>query len=99
MLTLDPLTWKWDFQRLPEEVKLAWLGQRHYGHISRLTQDLYNFRPIQGSGPNLILTVPELVTQLESLPIPTPYTIPKPIARQPAADPLDLSKLTISLDI
>lgn len=93
MISLNASTFKWDFARLSPELRLAFLGRRSYSQISRLTTEAFVFRATEGIGPNLVLTLDELVEELKKLPVAEPYVIPTPSKQSPAIDPLHISSL------
>lgn len=85
MQTLNPLTWKWDFAKLPADVQLAILGQPGFGSFTRLTETHFLFRPAAGSGPHYLLSISEVSDFLLSLPIAQAYVRP-PAKSDPLAD-------------
>ena len=95
--SLSPKTWAWDFPQLPLEARLAWIAHPPSSTFLRLTADLFAFRSTSGSGVWKIGPLSEIIPLIEALPIPTPYSPPRP--RPAESDPLDLSQLKIELDI
>lgn len=94
MYTLNPQTHKWDFEKLPEDLQLAWLGLHPFGNFFRLTADYFAFRQTSGSGSWLFLTLDELLPLFLSLSPAEPYSPP---AVPALFDPLDLSSIVIEL--
>lgn len=97
VFSLDPAAFKWDFAKLPEPIRLAWLNHPPNSNLVRLTESHFAFRARSGSGVWAIGTMEELIPIINLLPLPEPYTPPRPSSAK--SDPLDLSNLIITLDL
>jgi hypothetical protein len=63
-------------QTLPEELRLAFIGDKTFGEITRLTETMWAYRSGWGTGPWFIGSFEEITDMVSKLPVAKAY-VPK----------------------
>jgi len=80
-------------QSLPEELRLAFVGEKQFGEITRLTEEVWCYRTGWGKGPWFIGSFEEITEMIRGIPVAKPYT------PRGAPDKNSFADLTIDLKL
>jgi hypothetical protein len=71
-------TYRHDIALLPPDIRAAWIGSVCHGTLARLTDSVFVFRAVSGTGPLILGTLEELLPLIQSMAIAIPHRPPEP---------------------